>query len=142
MAQRGGRRQGRTGAKYSNRSDLQTGARLPVQAASGQAYGERGKQEAAQKAVPLLRSVPPGGAPPAGAGQAASPVAPPPPPGPIDGPTERPDEPLTAGANMGPGPGVAALGLGAVDTTGDELRALYQAFPNNDLRALIEALDA
>lgn len=67
-------------------------------------------------------------------------AAPLPPPSPLDAPTEHPDEPVTAGSAFGPGPGPDALGLGR-DTAGDEIRALYRAFPNNDLRALVEALD-
>ena len=31
---------------------------------------------------------------------------------PLDAPTERPDEPVTAGMDMGPGPGKASIGLG------------------------------
>lgn len=134
---RGGKRQGRTGALYPQRSDLALGPRLPVQAPTGQGYGEAGQQRAAQKLVPLTA------APSPVRSGAASPVAaaPPstPPPGPLDGPTTRPDEPLTAGSAFGAGPGPEALGVGR-DTTADEIRALYMAFPNEDLRALVEAL--
>lgn len=76
-----------------------------------------------------------GGTPPASA---------PPPPPPFNRPTERPDEPLTAGLSSGPGPGPEALGVGFAsqpDPVAIELRALYQQFPNDDLRDLIEDLD-
>lgn len=48
---------------------------------------------------------------------------------------------MTAGSAFGAGPGPDVLGLGR-DTAADEIRALYRAFPNNDLRALVEALDS
>ena len=59
---------------------------------------------------------------------------------PLDAPTQFPDEPVTAGSEFGAGPGPDVLGLGR-DTLADEVRALYAAFPNEDLRALVEALD-
>jgi hypothetical protein len=63
--------------------------------------------------------------------------------GPLDAPTARPNEPVTAGAPVGPGPGpeaVAALGLGGEDL--DELRALFQRFPQYDgLRQIIEEIE-
>ena len=58
-------------------------------------------------------------------------------------PTARPLEPITAGAPMGAGPGpeaIAALGLGGDDL--DELRALFQRFPQYDeLRQIIEEIE-
>lgn len=131
---RGGRRQGRTGERYANRSDLQSGARLPIRSAPSQQYGERTRIEELQRALPSRRAVTPVAAP------APAAVAPVPPP-PLDAPTEAPDEPVTAGSAFGPGPGPEALGIGQGGTYADELRALYHAFPNDDLRALIEVLD-
>lgn len=131
---RGGKRQGRAGALYQNRSDLALGPRLPAQAPTGQAYGVAGGQRAAQQAVPL-RAVPT-----AASAQQSTPLAPPP-PVPLDAATQHPNEPLTAGAPSGPGPGPEVLGPGMQDGSADELRALYVRFPSNDLRALIEALD-
>lgn len=123
----GGRRQGAPGKAYSNRTDLNQ----PVQVASGQPYGARQEQVAAQKAVPL---------------PAAPPVPASPPPGPAPGsfgafdrPTERPNEPITAGMAMGPGPGPEVL-RGAINPAGDveaQLLALYRQSPNNDLLRLI-----
>lgn len=57
--------------------------------------------------------------------------------GPLDGPTARPGEPVTAGAPVGPGPGPEVLGMGRGDEL-DEIRALYQRFPSEELRQIIE----
>lgn len=112
---RGGRRKGTPGKLYPNRTDLSADTQ-PVRAPSGQPYGQRGAQEAAQQAIPLPQVAP------------------------IDAPTARPDEPLTAGLSQGPGPGPEILGAGFTEPHIDELRALYQAYPNPDLLRLIEEL--
>lgn len=121
-SRRGGPRQGIQGAQYSNRSDLIEKPRQPVRVATGQAYGQAGAQTAAQQAVPLPQQP----APPR-----AAPV-------PFDAPTARPAEPVTAGLPLGPGPGPEVLGAMGDDTILMQLRALYQAYPNSELRALIE----
>ena len=61
-------------------------------------------------------------------------------------PSQRPDEPVTAGADFGPGPGSEALPMSPdvmaqADPIEAELRALYAAYPNEDLRELIEDLE-
>jgi hypothetical protein len=62
---------------------------------------------------------------------------------PIDAPTGRPNEPVTAGAPMGPGPGPEVLGPGvAPDDMVARLRAMYLRAPSEDLRELLEGLDA
>lgn len=83
---RGGARSGRPGASYSNRSDLQNAPRLAPTAAKDQPYGEAGAQLASQTQMPLG-----------------------PPPPPINAPTSRPSEPVTAGLSLGPGPGPEAI---------------------------------
>ena len=55
----------------------------------------------------------------------------------LDAPTQRPDEPVTAGAPVGAGPGPEAIGLGG-EAEVDELRRIYLAFPSEALRQLIE----
>jgi hypothetical protein len=63
--------------------------------------------------------------------------------GAFDRPTEFPDEPLTAGVDFGPGPGSRSLGLPPVamgDPVLQELLALYNAYPNDDLANLISAM--
>ena len=39
---------------------------------------------------------------------------------PLNAPTQRPDEPVTAGADAGPGPGMDSLGLGARDAAASD----------------------
>ena len=131
----GGLVQGKPGTPHPNRTDLQ-GA-VPVAVAPGQQYGQRAAQQAAQRAVPV--SAPPQGAPagpptPTG-GPPGAPTPPPiggnranafptPPPGgpgilPWLHPTNRPNEPVTAGLSSGPGPGPEALtGVGAIAQNG------------------------
>lgn len=80
------------------------GGSQPVRAPSGGKYGERQDLEQLQQAAPVSAS--PGGD--VGA----------PEPAPVDAnvvgfdqPTQQPDTPVTAGAAMGEGPGLEALGL-------------------------------
>lgn len=67
-----------------------------VSAAKGQTYGKRVEQERSQEAVPLHREPPVPRVAPGGFGA-------------LTRPTERPGEPITAGASVGPGPGPGAL---------------------------------
>ena len=70
----------------------------------------------------------------AGAPMAADPqIAPPPPPG-IDAPTNRPNEPVTAGAAMGPGPGPEVLpSLGSAAS--EDMKKLTMFLPMLERRA-------
>lgn len=90
---------------------------LPVQTPTGQPYGQAGMQQAAQRAVPV----------------APQPV---PMPGALafDRPTERPGEPVTHGAPVGPGAGPEALGLPG-DVRQDDLAALAPYLPALELIA-------
>ena len=116
-------------------SDIQAGTnRVAIQAATGQTYGEAGKQMAAQRAVPM-------GAPPTEAPQVQRPV-----PGTLGSltrPTERPAEPITAGANFGAGPNAFAAGIPlpqAPDARAiDEIRAIAQLYGSDDLLDLLDA---
>jgi len=97
---RGGERQGTPGTAYSNRSDLNQ----PISTVPNQEYGMAKQQADAQRAIPMgaspVASVPV----PSPAQSAGNPL---PRPGdlPHTGPTNRPDEPVTAGIDYGPGPG-------------------------------------
>ena len=120
--------------RYSNRTDLQNPSKkVARQAAKGQGYGEAGKQMAAQKAVPIA-------APPTTTAPQSQRVA----PGSLGAfnrPTERPNEPLTAGASFGPGPTPAA-GMRVPrnnDPVLDELRALYSRFPSEELADMLDS---
>jgi len=68
-------------------------------------------------------------------------------PMPLDAPSQRPDEPVTTGAAMGPGAGPEVLPgptpelAAAADPLGAELRELYLEYPTEELRELIEDWD-
>lgn len=124
---RGGSRTGASGKAYGNRTDL-NGGKVPMAAAPNQTYGKAGEQLAAQRAVPV--AAPPAPAAPAGPLPGSF--------GPLTRPTERPSEPLTAGAPFGAGPSTLP-GVGGSGVA-EQLRALYMEFPTEELRQLIEDL--
>ena len=122
---------------YSNRSDLRNPATRRANF-TGQTYGEATQQARAQAAVP------PGTAPATvQAQQMAAQQAPAPRPGaqPFLRGTERPNEPITAGADFGAGPNSAQAGvvprIVPVDDVMETLRALYAAYPNEELANMI-----
>jgi hypothetical protein len=110
---------------YPNRTDLaaaDTGKQLAVQGIPGGQYGDEARQESEQRAVPQGSTPVPttpsaavatatgGGGSPVGGG--ASPVPnqlPEPGSLPFLHPTNRPNEPVTAGLSFGPGAGPSAL---------------------------------
>jgi hypothetical protein len=126
--------------QYSNRSDLRNPAgKVAKMAAKGQAYGEAGKQMAAQSVVPV----------------AAPPTETLPQPTPVPGqvtdlmaPTERPNEPITAGMDFGPGPSSAVLGPpmrpnpGSNQDLAEQVRAIASLYPNPALLQLVMDLQA
>lgn len=136
--QHGGRRQGEPGGQYTNRKDMQQGAR----AVPGQVYGEAGAQIAAQQAVPLPRQAPaPGtvGSPAAQGPSAGAPLTP------MDAPSQRPGEPLTTGIASGAGPGPEVLhGTPGPpeDPTLATLKGILARYPNQDLQALVAQASA
>lgn len=124
---RGGSRNGTTGRSYANRTDL-SGPRKPtapaVAPAGGQAYGAQAEQIRSLRALPLApanASTPPPPSATTPTGTSAAPAAPLGPLPAIDRPTERPTEPLTAGAATGPGPGSISA---AFSDEPDDLAAL------------------
>lgn len=121
-------------ADYPNRTDLQNpAAKMAATAAKGQAYGEAGAQIASQQAVPM-------GAPPTDVIQRPAPGS----MGSLTRPTERPAEPITAGADFGAGPTMAQAGIATTlpgfNDTLEELKVLFRQFPNDDLAGLLSAL--
>lgn len=124
--------------QYPNRSDLRNPTKkLAPKAAPGQTYGEAGKQIAAQQQVPMAPQPQPAVAQP-------QPVERPRPGqfGPLDRPTERPNEPVTAGAPFGPGrmaPMNGYTGVRNGDPVLDELRALYAAYPSEELADMLDS---
>jgi hypothetical protein len=125
--------------QYPNRSDLRNPAKkMAAKAAPGQTYGEAGKQMAAQRAVPMA-------APPTDVAPTATPQQPRVAPGsmgPLSRPTERPNEPLTAGAPFGPGRTQQLggyIGPRNSDPILDELRALYATYPSEELADMLDS---
>jgi len=115
---KGGPRSGNPGTAYTNRTDLAADTQ-PVAVPTGQPYGEAGRQQAAmsQIGVPdlqgMLQSMPG-----------------------LTDPSQRPEEPLTAGMPTGSGPGPmpgppgkSAAGL---------LRSMLSVSPDPELWALLE----
>ena len=136
---RGGRRVGNPGTAYPNRSDLHQ----PVKAAPGGEYGSVTELKNAQKVIPLPNAnapTIPGPIQPAPGGGGAPLIA----PGELnfEAPTERPNEPVTAGLPVGPGPGPEALNLPSdASTIAANLRTMYANVPaaqNNDFLRLVE----
>ena len=121
---------------YPNRTDLQNPAqKVAVQAAKGQTYGKSAAQMESQRAVPM------GPSPSAMQPQSApKPAVAPGGLGNFSRPTDNPNEPLTAGANFGPGPNAAQAGIrsNTTDQTLNELQAIQAMYPNSDLADLID----
>ena len=61
---------------------------------------------------------------------------------PLTAPTGRPNEPITAGANFGPGPTAMGAGIPMMPSENmmalDELRQISQMFPTEDLLDLLD----
>jgi hypothetical protein len=111
---RGGSRQGASGKAYAQRSDLNENRQAVVSPPS-QEYGQRVALERQQAAMPMAEMSRPT---------------------PLFAPSERADEPVTAGLPMGAGPGPEVL-PGGGDPTVARLRALYALHPSPDLRRLL-----
>jgi hypothetical protein len=99
----------------------------------GQTYGEAAAQERRVQAVPTGR------APTEQRARRAVPN----PAGSLTAPSMRPDEPISAGAPFGAGVGPSAAGIPMASPVGDnvleELKAIYQMFPNDDLADLLDS---
>ena len=110
---------------------------MAATAAKGQTYGEAGKQLAAQRAVPMAA---PAMAPAPPQRNAVAPGS----MGAFNRETDAPQEPVTAGANVGPGPNAFQAGIMAPPMMGNsvlqELLVLDQLYPSSDLKNLISKL--
>lgn len=136
---RGGRRAGTRGQAYPNRSDLR--AALPLNAPTGLPYGDRQKLISAQRTVPMAPAPAPAPAAPQGPPAPAAPMPVPGGAGDLLRPTERPNEPVTAGLPMGPGPGPEALGPLTQNAGGSTVRGLLESLASSpnatpEIRAL------
>lgn len=126
---RGGKRKGRPGAGYGNRTDL---VAQPVKTGPSQQYGQAAAQQRAQQAIPLPQQAPP--------------------PMPVDlfAPTQRPDEPVTAGltqrpmampaSNMPSDPSLPSPMDAERSPARQILVDLYKQFPYPELLDLIERI--
>ena len=101
------------------------GMTQPAQNYTGFPYGENKSLEQQQSAAPMAGSL---------ASSFADLVA-------LDAPTQRPDEPLTAGINMGEGPGREALNLpGRAPSLVDTIKYLVQFDPSGDAELIYRNL--
>ena len=119
---KGGPRSGNPGTSYTNRTDLAADTQ-PVAVPTGQTYGEAGRQQQAMSAIGIpdlegmLGSMPG-----------------------LTDPSQRPDEPLTAGMPMGPGPGPVGIppkGKGGMGL----LRRMIAENPDPELFELLEEME-
>ena len=130
-------------ATYSNRTDLNNPVKkLPVTTVPGQTYGEAGAQRQAQQAVPM-------GAPQAPQVASQQQQRQPLPVTPLTAPTERFDEPVTAGNPLGAGPGMDMLpqpmpmgtAPGSRQDLINQVRYIYSKTPNTALLQLLLELE-
>lgn len=117
-------------AEYPNRTDLQNSATSTARY-TGQTYGEGKRQEQSQQMVR------PGRPPTEAQPRAPRPVA-------LTAPSQRRDQPITAGASFGPGMSPMQAGIRPQilpDTSlVDRLIALHDIYPSDRLRAQIQRL--
>lgn len=102
---------------------------------TGQTYGQATQQQQAQQAMPT------GPAPTDVQAQQPAPAGPRPGSINLTGPTQRPNEPITAGADFGPGPSSVGAGITPrfvrTDDVLETLRALYALYPNDGLAEML-----
>jgi len=124
MAEQGGYRAPSNPAPVSGpgamsaRTDGGPADRQPMRAIPDAAYGEQAEFMNIQGAAPMYEESGPSAPMPLG----------------IDAPTTRPDEPITAGAAMGPGPGMDAL-PSLDNALSEDMRAIARYLPMLESRA-------
>jgi len=116
----------------ANRFDLQNPAqKIAKKAAKGQTYGKATEQIASQSAVPM-------GSPPTDV--VAAQTARRPMPVELTAPSQRPEEPITFGADFGAGPNMYQAGIPMMDQSQmalQEIRQIAAMFPSDDLDDLL-----
>lgn len=104
-------------------------------------YGEAATYRDLQKAAPLAQTPQAGRATKtSGSATGVTPSV-----IPLNAPSVRPDEPVTAGSSFGPGPGPEALGLSQdadYSTARTTLQSIAAASGNPEARALLNVLDS
>jgi len=122
-------------AAYAQRTDLNSSAMTPE-------YGGIKALADAQRAAPM------GASPTNAIPQVQRPI--PGEMGSLTRPTESPNEPITAGASFGPGPGPTAAGIpinaapmsGSKQDLIERVRAIYSMYPNPNLMSLMTVLES
>ena len=119
--------------KYPQRTDL------AIATPKSKTYGDAADSRRRQQAVPMgVAAVPQMAAATPSAGPRPQLI-------PLDAPSQRPDEPITAGADFGPGPNSVDVGLpppvGGKDDLSLRLRAIASQFPTAALLGLITELE-
>lgn len=112
--------------RLSRRTD--GGPGQPVRALSDAAYGEQKTYREDQAGAPLA-SAPGAAQTPAGPLADLSRLVP------FEAPTQRPGEPVTAGAATGPGPGLDSLGLDQANDPG--IRYMREMLPMLEIAAML-----
>lgn len=110
----------------SRRTDGQPGE-TPTQAArylSGENYGDSKEINSVAASAPM-----------AAAATAPAVI-------PMSAPSQRPDEPVTAGARYGAGPGEDIIAPPSSDTAADIIREAYERYPSAHLRVMVQRLEA
>ena len=106
--------------RFAKRTDGQPGSQ-PVRNLTGGPYGEGQEMNELQSSAPMSDTSgqpAPNGVPPVLAGSGVMPMG---------EPSERPDEPITAGIDAGPGPGSEAMASGIKET--DEIAKVKSYLP-------------
>lgn len=144
MAQHGGYRKPANPAPVSGPGSLSRrtdgGPAQPLRDVTGLPYGQNQALNDEQAAAPLAQT------PDLGAPSAVSPTQPPvAPPTPFGAPTQRPDEPVTAGSPLGAGPGPRVLPLvnptlQGYQTAQQTLTSVVQASNSPEAMALLSSL--
>lgn len=128
--------------KGARRTDLDRAAKIQRQAkiqnAPGGAYGQRAELQGLASGAPMAQAapVPAGESMPMGGTPQVPTVG-------IFEPTRRPNEPITAGVDVGAGPGSEALmtPVDAPDQLATFARAMYMTNPTPQLRRIVEAFE-
>lgn len=113
----------------------------PARYISGLGYGQGQATMQQQQSAPMAATPANGAMPQAGGIASMLPQI-----TPLSSPTERPDEPVTAGSDLGPGPDSSVLNLPTMATPQAEspiqiIQALYMQDPTNeDVRYILEGL--
>lgn len=130
---------------HSKRTDGGPGAKQVMSAAPDQAYGAQTDQMNQQRVAGLGGQTPLPPAPNVAQSAPQAPQAPPYAGGAFNAPTNRPGEPVTAGAPIGPGPGPEALNFQPVQPgagTGQMTQLLQKLSPTDTTGILGQLLQA